>query len=232
MKSPLSLPRLGRPTALSILALIPVVAGAAQLAGATDIGSRRELFVDEALVERVLLDSGTVEGSVVAAAFAFRDGGAGAIGDALEAELSHARKELDKGMNFLGTIGNNAPFIGLLGTVIGVIVAFKELGTAAGNQAAMGNVMTGIAEALVATGVGLFVALPAVIAFNIATKRIGDIEQDAQALGRLVAAWLEIRGRGGVIHQAGEDGATVRRGAPLPPLDEHVNPLHVPIKAE
>ena len=53
MKSPLSLPRLGRPTALSILALIPVVAGAAQPAGATDIGSRRELFVDEALVERV-----------------------------------------------------------------------------------------------------------------------------------------------------------------------------------
>lgn len=176
---------------------------------------------DEAQIEAVLRNSPTVQGQVLAAAFAFRDGGPGALGDALEAELAHAGKQLDRGMNFLGTIGNNAPFIGLLGTVIGVIVAFKELGTAQGNQAAMGNVMTGIAEALVATGVGLFVALPAVIAFNVATKVATDVEREAQALGHLIAAWLEIRVRGGVIRSRDGDVVTVAPGptvvpAPLP----------------
>ena len=75
---------------------------------------------------------------------------------------------------FLGTLGNNAPFIGLLGTVLGVIEAFHQL-SGGPAKAAMGNVMTGIAEALVATGVGLFVALPAVVAYNVGAKRAADI---------------------------------------------------------
>ena len=76
-----------------------------------------------------------------------------------------ARAELERGMNLLGTLGNNAPFIGLFGTVLGVIEAFHQLG-AARAKAAMGNVMSGIAEALVATGVGLFVAIPAGVALR------------------------------------------------------------------
>jgi biopolymer transport protein ExbB/TolQ len=154
--------------------------------------------------ERVLRGSGTVEGDVVAAAFAFRDGGARAFGDALEAELSRARKNLERGMNFLGTVGNNAPFVGLLGTVIGVILAFQELSSAGARAGEMGNVMAGIAEALVATGVGLFVALPAVVAYNVLSKRVGDIEADAVALGRLVSAWLELRAQGGIMRPAAE----------------------------
>ena len=77
-------------------------------------------------------------------------------------------------MTLLGTLGNNAPFVGLLGTVLGVIEAFHQL-SGGPAKAAMGNVMSGIAEALVATGVGLFVALPAVVAYNVAQKRIGEI---------------------------------------------------------
>ncbi|MEQ1503102.1 MAG: MotA/TolQ/ExbB proton channel family protein [Myxococcota bacterium] len=154
--------------------------------------------------ERLLRDSRTVEGAVVAGAFAFRDGGSRAFADALEAELARARPELERGLSFLGTLGNNAPFIGLFGTVIGVIAAFHELGTAAARAGAMGNVMSGIAEALVATGVGIFVALPAVIAYNTAQKRIGDIEQETLSLGRLVSAWLETRERGGVVRIAAE----------------------------
>lgn len=170
---------------------------------------RRDLLAalradDATAAERVLRDSGTVEGAVVAEAFAFREGGGSAFTAALEAELSRSRKPLERGLNFLGTIGNNGPFIGLFGTVIGVIVAFQELGTAAARQGAMGNVMAGIAEALVATGVGLFVAIPAVIAYNLVQARVGTIEQDAIALGRLVAAWLETRDRGGALHVAVE----------------------------
>lgn len=154
---------------------------------------------DEAGAERLLRDSGSVEGAVVASAFAFREGGGRAFLDALDSELSQARKELERGMNFLGTLGNNAPFIGLFGTVIGVIGAFHELGEASARAGAMGGVMSAIAEALVATGVGLFVALPAVIAYNIANKRIGDIEQDTVSLGKLVSAWIDTRERGGSV---------------------------------
>jgi len=150
-------------------------------------------------VERLLRDSATVEGDVVAAAYLFRDGGAKAVSDALDAELARSRATLERGMNFLGTLGNNAPFIGLFGTVIGVIVAFEELGSAAAQAGSMGNVMSGIAEALVATGVGLFVAIPAVIGYNIFQQRIGEIEQEAIALGRIVSAALETQAKGGVL---------------------------------
>jgi biopolymer transport protein ExbB/TolQ len=161
----------------------------------------------------LLRDSKTVEGTVVANAFAFREGGGHAFSDALEAELSRARKELERGLTFLGTVGNNAPFIGLFGTVIGVIVAFHELGSAAARAGAMGSVMSGIAEALVATGVGLFVALPAVIAYNMMTKRIGDIEQETLALGRTVSAWLETHARGGVLRLSSEQLGGAAPGA-------------------
>lgn len=150
---------------------------------------------DAEAAERVLRDSGAFEGKIVAEAFGFVDGGAGAFADALESEIARGRKVLERGTNFLGTIGNNAPFIGLAGTVIGVISAFHELGSASARAGAMGNVMSGIAEALVATGVGLFVAIPAVVAYNVVQKRIADIESQASVLGRLVTAWLQARER-------------------------------------
>lgn len=162
---------------------------------------------DDQAVERVLLGSATVEGRVVATGWAFRDGGARAVQDGIDSELTRARHDLEKGTNFLGTVGNNAPFIGLAGTVIGVIDAFQELGSATARNGAMGNVMSGIAEALVATGVGLFVALPAVIAYNVVQARIGKIEQDALGLGRFVSAWLETRAQGGKPRLTSE-GAT------------------------
>ena len=114
---------------------------------------------DVGRAEKLLRDSQSYEGKVVAEALAFRDGGAAAFHDALESEQARSRRELEVGTNFLGTVGNNAPFIGLFGTVIGVIVAFHQLGTAAAQAGAMGEVMSGIAEALVATGVGIFVEI-------------------------------------------------------------------------
>lgn len=140
----------------------------------------------------VLLKSPSLEAGVVARALTWRKGGAQAVADAVESELGAARVELERGTNLLGTLGNNAPFVGLFGTVLGVIEAFHQLSGGPG-KAAMGNVMTGIAEALVATGVGLFVALPAVIAYNVVQKRIGEIETSALSLSKLVTAAL--RGR-------------------------------------
>ena len=104
--------------------------------------------------------------------------------------MGRKRKELEKGMTFLGTLGNNAPFIGLFGTVLGVIQAFHQLG-AGQNKEAMGNVMSGIAEALIATGVGLVVAIPAVVAFNVFQKRIGEIEGNVGSIGKQLLALLK-----------------------------------------
>jgi len=154
--------------------------------------------------ETLLRDSRTVEGGVVARAMAFREGGASAFADALESELSRVRADIETGTNFLGTIGNNSPFIGLFGTVIGVIVAFHNLGTAAARAGAMGEVMSGIAEALIATGVGIFVALPAVIAYNVVQAKIGKLEADVSSLGKLISAWIETHERGAVIRVHGE----------------------------
>ncbi|HVH43822.1 MAG TPA: MotA/TolQ/ExbB proton channel family protein [Labilithrix sp.] len=152
--------------------------------------------VGKALVEgdldtakRALEKSPSIEARVVLAALSWRKGGPEAVSDAVDSELAAAKKELERGTNLLGTLGNNAPFVGLFGTVLGVIEAFHQL-SGGPAKAAMGNVMTGIAEALVATGVGLFVALPAVVAYNIAQKRIGEIESDTVALSKLVTAAL------------------------------------------
>ncbi len=81
------------------------------------------------------------------------------------------RKKFEAGLLFLGTLGNNAPFIGLFGTVLGIVTAFRELG--ANSMGAMGNVMSGIAEALIATAVGILVALPAVVFYNVFQKKGG-----------------------------------------------------------
>jgi len=74
------------------------------------------------------------------------------------------RVDLERNLGVLGTLGNNAPFIGLFGTVLGIIKAFADLSRNSGGGAAA--VMSGISEALVSTAVGLMVAIPAVIAFN------------------------------------------------------------------
>lgn len=142
--------------------------------------------------EKLLADSTSIEAQVLLGALYWFRGGPKAFTDAVESQLGRKKKELERGMGFLGTLGSNAPFIGLLGTVIGVIEAFHQLGDAQ-NKAAMGNVMAGIAEALVATGVGLFVAIPAVVAYNVVQTRIGAIETNVAAVTKQLTAILEAK---------------------------------------
>ena len=149
---------------------------------------------DRQAAEGLLRRHPAIEAAVMLPALRWARGGPDALAAAIDSEMTKRRKELERGMTLLGTLGNNAPFVGLLGTVLGVISAFHELGAGA-NKAAMGNVMSGIAEALVATGVGLFVALPAVIAYNLIQKRIGDIEAAAGPLAKLVTAYLKTADR-------------------------------------
>jgi biopolymer transport protein ExbB len=105
------------------------------------------------------------------------------------------RARLEVRVGFLGTIGNNAPFVGLLGTVIGVVGAFDELAASSGGASASGlapeRVMSSISEALVATAMGLVVAIPAVAAFNYFQGRITAILERSETIGHVVLAHLD-----------------------------------------
>ena len=115
----------------------------------------------------------------------------GTVEQAMMGALSRERARYEARLTPLGTIGNNAPFIGLFGTVLGIIQAFHQLGKLDASQAA-GNqlVMTAIGEALVATGVGIMVAIPAVAAFNWAKSSISARIKHAESLMRGVLASL------------------------------------------
>jgi biopolymer transport protein ExbB len=102
----------------------------------------------------------------------FSQSPAESIDRATRSFISEERQSLERGMTFLATIGSNAPFVGLFGTVLGIIQAFGQLST---QQSGSASVMAAISEALVATAVGLLVAIPAVVAFNIFQRRIREI---------------------------------------------------------
>lgn len=80
------------------------------------------------------------------------------------------RPKLEKSLGFLATVGSNAPYIGLFGTVLGIMKSFYELGQNQG--AGQNSVMAGISAALVATAAGLLVAIPAVLAYNYLQKQV------------------------------------------------------------
>jgi biopolymer transport protein ExbB/TolQ len=145
---------------------------------------------DLAEAKKILAASPSIEAEIVGEAFGWYGDGVEAVEQILVKATRMRRKRFEAGLLFLGTLGNNAPFIGLFGTVLGIVTAFRELG---GNQmgAAMGNVMSGIAEALLATAVGILVALPAVIYYNVFQKKGADVEEGAAALGNLVIASMK-----------------------------------------
>jgi len=130
----------------------------------------------------------------------------------MQSALAIERSALENRLAFLGTLGNNAPFIGLFGTVIGVLLAFESLSQTQGaptgrtSQVASNAVMGGIAEALVATAVGIAVALPAVAAYNYFQRRIASILADTEALTNLVLAYVSVRERE-TGHASGVEGA-------------------------
>jgi biopolymer transport protein ExbB/TolQ len=132
-----------------------------------------------------------VEAEVVRDALGWYADGPDAVAEVLAGGTKERRKGYESGLLFLGTLGNNAPFVGLFGTVLGIVTAFRELAGAAGNANGMNNVMSGIAEALVATAVGILVALPAVIAYNAFQKKSQDLEENTMSIGNLVLAQMK-----------------------------------------
>jgi biopolymer transport protein ExbB len=167
---------------------------------------------DFAGARRFLEASPAVAARVADAGLRLADRGTEAAGKAMESASALERGRLERGLAFLATIGNNAPFIGLFGTVVGVIHAFEELGHAAPGhgatstgQVASQAVMAGIAEALVATAVGIAVALPAVAAYNYLQRRVVSLLSGTDVLSNLVLAYVADGARlkevGGGVHR-------------------------------
>lgn len=107
----------------------------------------------------------------------------------LERHMLLGRRRLERRLLVLGTLGNNAPFVGLLGTVLGVIRAFHDLALAAG--AGPEVVMQGLSEALVATAVGIAVAIPCVVAYNYFRRAVKETMADLDHFGRRLIELLE-----------------------------------------
>ncbi len=131
----------------------------------------------------------SMDAAVVRRSLAHVGDGAAAVEEHVAAAVEQERLRFERGLAFLGTLGANAPFVGLFGTVLGIVRAFHDLSVsqAQGTQA----VMSGIAEALVATGVGLLVALPAVAAYNTFTRHVETSAASAGAVGHEVLAYIK-----------------------------------------
>jgi biopolymer transport protein ExbB/TolQ len=110
------------------------------------------------------------------------------IEKAFDVYILELRRELEKGLPVLGTLGSTTPFIGLLGTILGIIVSFGALSNGTGD---MNTVMFSLAEALLLTAVGLVVAIPAVIGFNYFSRKARSVMSDLLSVKDLFIAYKD-----------------------------------------
>lgn len=110
------------------------------------------------------------------------------MNNAFDAIILEKKKELDQGLHVLGTLGSTTPFVGLLGTILGIIVSFGELSQGSGST---NTVMFSLAEALILTAVGLLVAIPAVVAYNYFGRKVKAVLNDASCLKDLYLAYKD-----------------------------------------
>ena len=113
------------------------------------------------------------------------------LNDLMAGKIIEEKISLEKRLTILNTLGNNAPFIGLLGTVLGVIKAFHGLGTLGSTGAEV--VMRSISKALLATAVGLFIAIPVVMANNYFSKKVKIIIQHLEIFSKEISASLHAK---------------------------------------
>ena len=106
----------------------------------------------------------------------------------MDSHLLALKPKMENRLGFLATVGSNAPFIGLLGTIFGVMEAFEALGSESGSAAV---VMVGISKALVATAVGLIVAIPAITAYNFLQKRLKMIFYHLESMKETLLAFAK-----------------------------------------
>jgi biopolymer transport protein ExbB len=179
---------------------------------------------------RRLERSPSAEAAVVTAGLSMVDRGTDAVEQAMTGAAALQRLKLERRLAYLATVGNNAPFIGLFGTVIGIIGAFKALGEqakvpmaeAATAALAPQAVMSAISEALVATAVGIAIAIPAVAANNYFQRQSKSILANTEALSSVLLAYMlaEPAALGGAPASAPRSGRPAKAPASKRTADE------------
>jgi biopolymer transport protein ExbB len=179
---------LGAGWVLWLLLALSVVSVAVMVERAIYFGSRRMSASFPRLLDLCLkgdlkaaaaiATSDAMEAEVVRAAASVSEGGNAAVEKAVQSTIDRRRLEYERWLFILGTLGNNAPFIGLFGTVLGIIRAFRDI--SAMGTGGMAIVIGGVAEALITTATGLAVAVPSVIAYNYFVRRIDGFVNDME----------------------------------------------------
>jgi biopolymer transport protein ExbB/TolQ len=142
---------------------------------------------------KVLDKHDTLETNVTLAGLRGYEKGPESVEDLIAGAMSRGKVEYERRLSILATLASNAPYIGLFGTVLGIVRSFKEMSKDLANASA--GVMAGIAEALVATAVGLLVAIPAVVAYNVFKGTVKDSVTNTEALTRVLMAELKSAGK-------------------------------------
>ena len=144
-------------------------------------------------IEDIAKDPTSIEGRAASYALKhMRDSGTKGLEEVFNVFMLTEKPELEKSLGFLATIGSNAPYVGLLGTVLGIMKAFNDLATTP--EAGQQTVMAGISMALVATAAGLFVAIPAVIFYNYYSKQVKGIFTSLESVKELCLAYAKKKG--------------------------------------
>jgi len=142
---------------------------------------------------KLLAQYDTLETNVTLTGLRGYEKGPESVEDLIAGAMSRGKVEYERRLSILATLASNAPYIGLFGTVLGIVRSFKEMSKDIANASA--GVMAGIAEALVATAVGLLVAIPAVVAYNVFKSMVKDSVTNTESLCRVLMAELKSAGK-------------------------------------
>ena len=142
---------------------------------------------------KVLAKHDALETNVTLAGLRGYDKGPESVEELIAGAMGRGKAEYERRLSILATLASNCPFIGLFGTVLGIVRSFKEMSKDLANASA--GVMAGIAEALIATAVGLLVAIPAVVAYNVFKGMVKDATTNTESLTRVLMAELKSAGK-------------------------------------
>jgi biopolymer transport protein ExbB/TolQ len=138
---------------------------------------------------KLLATHDCLETNVTLAGLRGYEKGPESVEELIAGAMARGKVEYERRLGILATLASNAPYIGLFGTVLGIVRSFKEMSKDLAN--ASSGVMAGIAEALVATAVGLLVAIPAVVAYNVFKGVVKDAVTNTEGLTRILMSELK-----------------------------------------
>ncbi|MEY4617355.1 MAG: hypothetical protein RJB66_2315 [Pseudomonadota bacterium] len=145
------------------------------------------------VVEELAKDLSSIEGRAMSYGMKHvKESGTKGLEELFNSLVIIEKPELERSLNFMATLGSNAPYIGLLGTVMGIMKAFHDLSMS--SDAGQQTVMAGISSALVATAAGLFVAIPAVLAYNYFSKQTKGILLNLDLIKELCLSMAKKKG--------------------------------------